>query len=140
MTLSGPNAWRGSIKDVRIFPHFLHSAVREGIQLVNLLRWSIVSFLVASQPVVPGPGWPALGEEHGLGRVTRAGVVGHGGLTRHGRRKWVVDTHLCDAGIRTGREEVCRVKEGSGGKGRRKEREKSMDRKRYGRYVCSGLL
>lgn len=40
MTLSGPNAWRGSMKDVRIFPHFLHSAMFEDIpvsQFVSLL-------------------------------------------------------------------------------------------------------
>lgn len=27
MILSGPKAWRGSMKEVRILPHFLHSAV-----------------------------------------------------------------------------------------------------------------
>ena len=26
MILSGPKAWRGSMKEVRILPHFLHSA------------------------------------------------------------------------------------------------------------------
>jgi hypothetical protein len=27
MILSGPKAWRGSTKDARILPHFLHSAI-----------------------------------------------------------------------------------------------------------------
>lgn len=27
MTFSGPNDWRGSMNEVKIFPHFLHSAV-----------------------------------------------------------------------------------------------------------------
>ena len=30
MTFSGPKAWRGSIKEARIFPHFLHSAMPPG--------------------------------------------------------------------------------------------------------------
>lgn len=33
MTLSGPKAWRGLMNDVKIFPHFLHSA-RE-VELVS---------------------------------------------------------------------------------------------------------
>lgn len=42
MTLSGPNAWRGSMKDVRIFPHFLHSAICEDILSANSFRCLIV--------------------------------------------------------------------------------------------------
>jgi hypothetical protein len=37
MILSGPKACRGSINEVRILPHFLHSAV-DNPQLANIVR------------------------------------------------------------------------------------------------------
>jgi hypothetical protein len=62
MTFSGPNACRGSMKEARIFPHFLHSA---------------------RSPTVSG--------------AQREVLEAARGLTRHRRRKGIVDTHGCFA-------------------------------------------
>lgn len=63
MTFSGPRGCRGSMKELRIFPHFAHSAGRVYGQRDNS-RWS-------------------------------SGKAGEGkrSLTRHGRRKRIVEAH-----------------------------------------------
>lgn len=56
MTLSGPNAWRGSMKDVKIFPHFLHSAVWAGISSQSIcFACKLFCFLHRSSPWSQGP-------------------------------------------------------------------------------------
>jgi hypothetical protein len=47
MILSGPKAWRGSTKDARIFPHFLHSAIVGLIQSLFLAESSEKRYLHA---------------------------------------------------------------------------------------------
>lgn len=72
MTFSGPKACRGLMKDERILPHFLHSAIHGERNRVSE-RSSHLGF--------------------GFGR--REGAKGLGcGLTRHRRRERVVDAHL----------------------------------------------
>jgi hypothetical protein len=115
MTLSGPNAWRGSMKAARIFPHFLHSATREEKLSVKLIRFagclSAVSQRRGSCSATPD------GRHE---RGTSAGEVGQvGRLTRHGRREWVVEPHRCDAGIEARGEEDRGEKGREGSRGRR---------------------
>lgn len=74
MILSGPKACRGSIKEVRILPHFLHSAVAGSASVAMSGFWT-----------------RGRGETSGCAsgrRMDRDAL-----LTRHRRRQGIVEAH-----------------------------------------------
>ena len=77
MTLSGPKAWRGLTKEVRILPHFLHSAEKRERIKKHQYRSREAAMHTAQ------------------GREQRR-TAGGEQLTRHRRRERIIDAHRED--------------------------------------------